>query len=162
MAETATQQESAEHVVQIRRCACVVKGGRRFSFAALVVVGDRNGRVGWGYGKAPEVPQAVEKAVKKAERLDATCQSHTDQARCYSASRDSRPLRCVQRSADSRQTGNGCDRRWLRSSSPGCSRHHRHSEQRAKAPITQSIWSKRLWMDWRGCRRSKKCSVCAG
>jgi len=68
MAETATHQESAEHVVQIRRCACVVKGGRRFSFAALVVVGDRNGRVGWGYGKAPEVPQAVEKAVKKAER----------------------------------------------------------------------------------------------
>lgn len=68
MAETATQNESAEHVVQIRRCACVVKGGRRFSFAALVIVGDRNGRVGWGYGKAPEVPQAVEKAVKKAER----------------------------------------------------------------------------------------------
>lgn len=68
MAETATQNESAEHVVQIRRCACVVKGGRRFSFAALVVVGDRNGRLGWGYGKAPEVPQAVEKAVKQAER----------------------------------------------------------------------------------------------
>jgi small subunit ribosomal protein S5 len=59
---------SAEHVVQIRRCACVVKGGRRFSFAALVVVGDRNGKVGWGYAKAPEVPQAVEKATRKAER----------------------------------------------------------------------------------------------
>jgi small subunit ribosomal protein S5 len=68
MGETSTQNESAEHVVQIRRCSCVVKGGRRFSFAALVVVGDRNGRVGWGYGKAPEVPQAVEKAVKQAER----------------------------------------------------------------------------------------------
>jgi len=61
-------QESAETVVQIRRCACVVKGGRRFSFTALVVVGDRRGRVGWGYGKAPEVPQAVDKAVKSSEK----------------------------------------------------------------------------------------------
>ena len=74
MAEVGNRQESAEHVIQIRRCACVVKGGRRFSFSALVVVGDRNGRVGWGYGKAPEVPQAVEKAVKQAERkLESVC-----------------------------------------------------------------------------------------
>ena len=55
-----------EHVVEIRRCACVVKGGRRFSFSALVVVGDGRGRCGFGYGKGPEVPQAVEKAVKQA------------------------------------------------------------------------------------------------
>jgi small subunit ribosomal protein S5 len=68
MAETGGHKESAEHVIKIRRCACVVKGGRRFSFSAMVVVGDRKGRVGWGYGKAPEVPQAVEKAVKQAER----------------------------------------------------------------------------------------------
>lgn len=60
--------ESAEKVVQIRRCACVVKGGRRFSFTALVVVGDGSGRVGWGYGKGTEVPIAVEKAVKAAQR----------------------------------------------------------------------------------------------
>lgn len=59
---------SPEKVVQIRRCACVVKGGRRFSFAALVVVGDENGNVGYGYGKAGEVPQAVEKAKKQADR----------------------------------------------------------------------------------------------
>jgi small subunit ribosomal protein S5 len=63
-----SKSESPEKVVQIRRCACVVKGGRRFSFTALVVVGDKNGRVGWGYGKAVEVPLAVEKAVKNTNR----------------------------------------------------------------------------------------------
>jgi len=62
------QQKNPEKVVQVRRCACVVKGGRRFSFTALVVVGDGNGRVGWGYGKAIEVPLAVDKAVKAANR----------------------------------------------------------------------------------------------
>lgn len=60
--------EYVDKVVKIRRCACVVKGGRRFSFAALVVVGDRKGRVGYGYGKANEVPPSVEKATKQATR----------------------------------------------------------------------------------------------
>ncbi|MBL8795103.1 MAG: 30S ribosomal protein S5, partial [Planctomycetia bacterium] len=55
-----------ERVVKIRRCAAVVKGGRRFSFNALVVVGDKQGRVAFGYGKANEVPPSVEKAVKDA------------------------------------------------------------------------------------------------
>jgi small subunit ribosomal protein S5 len=56
-----------ERVVKIRRCAAVVKGGRRFSFNALVVVGDRKGKVAVGYGKANEVPPSVEKARKDAE-----------------------------------------------------------------------------------------------
>ena len=54
--------------MKIKRCAAVVKGGRRFSFAAMVVVGNGNGRVGWGYGKANEVPPSVNKAQKQAER----------------------------------------------------------------------------------------------
>lgn len=65
---TDSRTDSPEKVVQIRRCACVVKGGRRFSFTALVVVGDGQGRAGYGYGKAVEVPMAVEKAVKQANR----------------------------------------------------------------------------------------------
>src|SRR5213082_2969247 len=56
-----------DRVVKIRRCAAVVKGGRRFSFNALVVVGDKRGRVASGYGKANEVPPAVEKATKDAQ-----------------------------------------------------------------------------------------------
>jgi len=60
--------EIQEKVVKIRRCAAVVKGGRRFSFAAMVVVGNGHGRVGWGYGKANEVPPSVEKAVKSGNR----------------------------------------------------------------------------------------------
>ena len=68
MATDIGQSQDIERTVKIRRCAAVVKGGRRFSFAAMVVVGDGGGRVGWGYGKANEVPPSVEKAVKQATR----------------------------------------------------------------------------------------------
>jgi small subunit ribosomal protein S5 len=62
------EQPLEDMVVKVYRCAKVVKGGRRFSFAALVVVGDRAGSVGIGYGKANEVPSAVEKSIKDARK----------------------------------------------------------------------------------------------
>lgn len=84
------QSESAveDTVVKIYRCSKVVKGGRKFSFAALVVVGDRNGSVGIGYGKANEVPSAVEKGVKDARKnmvrvaLDKSTIPHRIEGRC--------------------------------------------------------------------------------
>ena len=60
--------EMIDRTLRIKRCAAVVKGGRRFSFAALVVVGDGRGKVGYGYGKANEVPPSVAKAQKAAGR----------------------------------------------------------------------------------------------
>merc|ERR1711935_993855 len=71
--------EFLEKLIAVNRVSKVVKGGRIFSFTALTVVGDGNGRVGFGYGKAREVPAAIQKAMEKARRnmVDVDLNGHT-------------------------------------------------------------------------------------
>src|SRR6201993_5365057 len=64
----AEESDIVEKLVHINRVAATVKGGRRFSFAALMVVGDQKGRVGFGHGKAREVPEAIRKATEEAKK----------------------------------------------------------------------------------------------
>ena len=68
MANFKENSELVEHLVAVNRVAKVVKGGRRFGFAAIVIVGDAKGKVGFGTGKAKEVPNAIKKASDEAKK----------------------------------------------------------------------------------------------
>ena len=123
--EERTRGAYEERVVKIKRCAAVVKGGRRFSFAAMVVVGDREGRVGWGYGKANEVPPSVEKAVKQATRNMIT---RADRRGDDSAYRQG-TIRCRRGAAGSRRSRYRRDRRRRRASRLRSGRNSRYPHE---------------------------------
>ena len=124
-----------ESVMLIRRCAPVVKGGRRFSFNALVVVGNRRGQVGWGYGKANEVPPAVEKGVKDAHKQMKKVQPGGDD-----------PARAVGHFGAAKvllfpPARYGRHRRWRRACR-GRGRRRPRYPTKSSAPPTSSTWSR--------------------
>jgi small subunit ribosomal protein S5 len=135
------ESDLKENVIHINRVAKVVKGGRRFSFTALVAVGDQQGKVGTGTGKANEVSEAVRKALESARRAMVSCRWSTGRSRTRSSARPA-PARCS--SAPRRGTGviaGGAVRAVLE-----CAGVH-NILTKSLGSTTRSTWSMRRWTD---------------
>src|SRR4026208_1553982 len=127
--DVSESRELKERVVEINRVAKVVKGGRRFSFTALVVIGDEVDRVGVGYGKAREVPLAISKAVDDAKKNLFTIPKHGTTINPATHPRAPRPRRLGAGAAASGERGPRRDRRRRRPRRPRARRDPRHPRE---------------------------------
>ena len=139
-------------MVQINRVAKVVKGGRRFSFSALVVVGNEVDTVGVGYGKANEVPLAIQKAVDDAKKNLFRVPKH----RSTITHQVLGPLGRGPRAAEAGLRGYRRHRRRRRARGPGAGRDPRHPDQVARHHATRSTSSPRRWPGCKSLRRPEE------